>query len=458
MDIKCFHYILGIMVICFFNIKRSVSISVDSQDGPTTQPATSTSQRATSLALTANEEMLKNSSNTTESSEEHLGLGLISDKVNEGVSLVNLKKLHSDLLSGYDVTIRPRLDQSKSVEVNVSLRLASVVEFDTTGQRFGVMGYFYITWIDDVIKWNPTLYGGTTNMKLPLSKIWFPPLVIGLTYSGSESIGKVDKDRVTVTADGTVTWAPDGIYKFMCKVSVRYYPFDTQTCELILYVSDEDVTSVNFSGHEVKVGEFMENSEWYLLEVSSKTMELFNTSFVYNYIKVKRRAEFTVYTMILPLFTLALLNVFTFLVPIESGEKGSLAITLFLAYGFFITITRDSLPHNSLQVSFYVLYLAILLMLSVFTVIYVIIEYKIYSTIGTHPFVLCWRFRFKTSAAERITSENNTEDNSNKICLDKKIDTWTDVMGRTDVLATISSGIFVFIVSLVVWTFVIQGN
>jgi hypothetical protein len=244
----------------------------------------------------------------------------------------------------------------------------------------------------------------------------------------------------------------------MCKVSVRYYPFDTQTCELILYVSDEDVTSVNFSGHEVKVGKFMENSEWYLLEVSSKTMEFFNTSFVYNYIKVKRRAEFTVYTMILPLFTLALLNVFTFLVPIESGEKGSLAITLFLAYGFFITITRDSLPHNSLQVSFYVLYLAILLMLSVFTVIYVIVEYKIYSTIGTHPFVLCWRFRFKTSAAERITSENNAEENSNKICLDKKIDTWTDVMGRTDVLATISSGIFVFIVSLVVWTLVIQGN
>jgi hypothetical protein len=180
MDIKCFHLILGIMVICFFNIKRSVSISVDSQDGPTTQPATSTSQRATSLALTANEEMLKNSSNTTESSDEHLGLGLTSDKVNEGVSLGNLKKLHSDLLSGYDVTIRPRLDQSKSVEVNVSLRLASIVEFDTTGQRFGVMGYFFITWIDDVIKWNPTLYGGTTNMKLPLSKIWFPPLVIGL--------------------------------------------------------------------------------------------------------------------------------------------------------------------------------------------------------------------------------------------------------------------------------------
>lgn len=247
----------------------------------------------------------------------------------------------------------------------------------------------------------------------------------------------------------------------MCKVSVRYYPFDTQTCELIFFVSDEDITSVKLTGNQqVQTDNFLENSEWRLIDVSSKTEEYLNTNMVYVEVTVERRPGFTVYTMILPLCTLAILNVFSFLIPIESGEKGGHAITLFLAYGFFITITRDSLPHNSVQVSFYVVYIAILLVLSVFTVVYVIIEYKIYATIGTRPFLLCSSFCLKTGADNKISPVVNDEEHPEKVPMDseRKFDTWTVTMGKIDIIMSVSSAIFVFFVSVVLWAIVIAGH
>lgn len=177
MELRRTVFILGFIVVCF-DIKIGVSIFFDSaQDGPTT-PSSNT---ATSISdvTTVTEEELSNSSNSTGSSKDRLGSGFAAGDTN-GVtlSLDALKQLQANLLHDYDVTLRPRLNQSKTVEVNLRFSLTSVVEFDTTGQKFSIMGYFFITWTDDVIKWNETLYGGTYNMKFPLSKIWFPPLMI----------------------------------------------------------------------------------------------------------------------------------------------------------------------------------------------------------------------------------------------------------------------------------------
>ncbi|XP_045169275.2 neuronal acetylcholine receptor subunit beta-3-like isoform X1 [Mercenaria mercenaria] len=397
--------------------------------------------------------------NETSSSNGILGSGFVLGETNGShLSLDRLKELQKKLFDGYDTTIRPRLKQSETVEVNTAFTLTSIVDFDTTGQRVDIMGYFIVTWTDDVIQWNQEGYKGTSSMKLPLSSIWYPPLVIGKTYDGSKTIGNVNIDRVVVSSAGVVQWVPDGIFSIMCVVTVKYYPFDTQSCDLIYYVSDETISSVNLTGqHTVQLDDYIENSEWRLVEASSRTKEIYSTNFVYLTFKVERRADFTVYTMVIPLVTLALLNIFTFLVPIESGEKGGLAITLFLAYGFFITITRDSLPHNSVQVSYYVVYITALLVLSVFTVIYVIIESKVYSSFGTSPFHLCRWLRTDNANKKKVTPEEENGSLPEKECLDDTI-TWADILGRVDIIAFASCAIFVVFLSIILWTLVIARN
>lgn len=87
-----------------------------------------------------------------------------------------------DMLEKYDVNIRPRFNQSETVEVSTKFALNSIINFDTTGQRIDVMGYFLISWQDELLQWTPEDYERTNNIKLPLEKIWYPKLVLSKVY------------------------------------------------------------------------------------------------------------------------------------------------------------------------------------------------------------------------------------------------------------------------------------
>lgn len=246
------------------------------------------------------------------------------------------------------------------------------------------------------------------------------------------------------------------LYSSICEVSVENYPFDEQICELIYYVSDEVIQTVRLQyTDDVQLHEYVENSEWRLIQVSTTVKERYTTNFVYITLKIQRRSAFTVYTMIIPLKALSLINVFTFLVPIDSGEKGSLAITLFLAYGFFISITRGSLPHNSVQTSNYIIYITGLLVLSFFTVIYVFVESKISACVGTSHFKMCCGIvtnKVHSFNSRAMTKADDALEREHK--MDKQR-TWAEVLKKLDFIMFVVSFVFISVYSVSLWTTVI---
>jgi hypothetical protein len=148
-------------------------------------------------------------------------------------------------------------------------------------------------------------------------------------------------------------------------------------------VSDETITTVVLDHPEdVTLDEFTENSAWSIMSVNKRRYLLYNTYHIDVEFKLQRRANFATFTLIMPLLMLAFLNICIFLVPIGSGEKGSFAITIFLSYGIFVTIVSDTLPDNSLQVSYFLLFIIVLLFMSVLSVLYTIIQAKLMSSIG----------------------------------------------------------------------------
>jgi len=38
--------------------------------------------------------------------------------------------------------------------------------------------------------------------------------------------------KATITSNGSVTWEPPAIYKTYCKIDVKHFPFDEQSCNL----------------------------------------------------------------------------------------------------------------------------------------------------------------------------------------------------------------------------------
>ena len=89
--------------------------------------------------------------------------------------------------------------------------------------------------------------------------------------------------------------------------------------------------------------------------------------------------SFILYTVISPLILLSLLIVCVFLVPVDSGEKASTSVTIFLSYGIFVSAIRDELPPNSINGSYLLSYIQLLLLFSVFSVIYYFIQSWIFA-------------------------------------------------------------------------------
>lgn len=168
-------------------------------------------------------------------------------------------------------------------------------------------------------------------------------------------------------------------------MDIQYYPFDEQTCKITYYVSDETIATIALNHDpDLSMEEFTENSAWKVMAVSKRTYLKQNAHFIDIKFHVQRRAGFTTFTLIMPLLMLAFLNICIFLVPIGSGEKGSFAITIFLAYGIFVSIVSDTLPHNSLHVSYFVLLITVLLFVSVLSVFYTVVQAKLVALFGNN--------------------------------------------------------------------------
>ena len=164
-------------------------------------------------------------------------------------------------------------------------------------------------------------------------------------------------------------------------MTIKFYPFDLQTCTLTYFIADEDNSTVSLKHDgEVDLSEYIENAQWKLVNL---TAEIKRTDNMVNFIfTVERRGGFTMFTLILPVLMLSLLSGATFLIPIESGEKCSFSVSIFLAYGIFETIVIDTLPHNSLGVSYFIIYLTSMLIISTLLTFYTILQAKVFDIIG----------------------------------------------------------------------------
>ncbi|XP_060579757.1 neuronal acetylcholine receptor subunit beta-4-like [Ruditapes philippinarum] len=305
------------------------------------------------------------------------------DTDNVGSDLDGMKALFNATLSDYDTRIRPRIDQSHVVNVNTTFVPQSVLHFDTSEQKFSVLGYFKIEWKDEVITWNPDDFAGTNYIKVPISEIWTPSLIILKAFDGDGVVGNAKTDIAKIWSDGSVQWVPESIYSVVCNVNIKLYPFDHQACTVTYYVSDETITTVMLDHPKsVTLDEYTENSAWKITSLNKRKYLLYNTYHIDIEFQLQRRPNFATFTLIMPLLMLAFLNICVFLVPVGSGEKGSFAITIFLSYGIFVTIVSDTLPDNSLQISYFLLFIIVLLFMSVLSVVYTIIQAKFMSSMG----------------------------------------------------------------------------
>lgn len=290
----------------------------------------------------------------------------------------NATNLRAMLLKGYQKDVRPVNNQSHVVNVNISLDLYGMPEVD------GVRGIITLTaatqsfWFDERMTWNPADYGGITKIPIVMTDVWTPSITLGTPIEFT-SMGNL-KSHVTYYANGLAFFYPGNVLDSSCTFNMRYWPFDKQVCDVGFYPMDYTLDQVSFSTPSpgVSISSFKPNAEW-TLEGTDHHIDA-NTIFsvVYFRLRIKRQSLFYVFTVILPIFGITSLTCLIFVLPSESGERVSYAITIMLSLSVFMMVVSDEIPKSAEPLSLMCCYIFAAILVSVVGTVLAIINLEIH--------------------------------------------------------------------------------
>ncbi|XP_064606110.1 acetylcholine receptor subunit alpha-1-B-like [Liolophura sinensis] len=234
--------------------------------------------------------------------------------------------------------------------------------------------YYFLglQWSDETLKWDPAKYGGQTFVLANPDDIWKPDITV---INGAKDFiyARNLKFLVELKWTGRTDWSPASMFETTCPVDVTLYPFDTQTCEILIACWMYNYKTIKMTPrNSSNILYFGESGEWIfssskakydLVEYNGSNFSVARISFTF-----QRRRAFYVINVIVPVLCLSLLNTLVFLVPPESGEKMSLSITVVLAYSVYLSIVSADMPGTSNSVSYLAIYLIFVLVMGMIAV------------------------------------------------------------------------------------------
>ena len=210
-------------------------------------------------------------------------------------------------------------------------------------------------WNSDIY-WNPSDYNNISSINLNTNPdsnqfIWTPDIYL---YNTAEKpMSELDYTKANVYSDGSIFWSRPGLIKSTCVFNLTYFPYDQQTCKLKFgsWVYDESDIYLNvLSNNSIDLSNYQEHEEWTLIDYYTQKNSIkysccenyyHDIEFYYT---IRRKPNYYVLNIILPTFATATLIILTLLVPWNSGERISFAVTVLLSIIVFLLIVSENLP------------------------------------------------------------------------------------------------------------------
>jgi hypothetical protein len=295
-----------------------------------------------------------------------------------------VKQLFRDLLTGYDVKLRPVRNQDNPVLVGTRFHIQEVMVFSEIKRTITVRGWFDVSWTDEYLVWNASDYGDTDRLVIPRDSVWIPQIALNNGAAQTAALGQ-DPDSsslfaASVYSNGSILWQPGNAFEAFCDVQIRQYPFDIQTCKLMFIVWNYPINDVRIVPKDQPhtLAFFTPNPEWNVTTVETTSMiSPANYSKFVISVRMFRRPRFILTTMIAPLVMIAFLNPCVFLLPAKSGEKTSFILTLFLAFSVYMTVISGTLPPTADEESLFASYIVTVLAMCVIMTFWSVMDVRV---------------------------------------------------------------------------------
>lgn len=261
-------------------------------------------------------------------------------------------------------TVRPINDTSTTLYVTADWNLVSITDFDEINGFIEVSGYLGLAWTASGYQ---DIVGVVDSENFLNTLIWKPPILLVNSVKYYDEIGSDSSIRISYNFETKVcTWRPWLITKVACSPNVKYYPFDKQSCALRFAVWGYNSSAVTLqpSSGQWSFDFFEENGEWSVEQTTVNSDIISDTSVIEFKIELSRRPLYHVINLISPVVILGIVNSFTFLLPIASGERVGFSVTCFLAYVVFLNTIMSILPTSTNPFSYLSYYTFIMMVFS----------------------------------------------------------------------------------------------
>ena len=247
-------------------------------------------------------------------------------------------------------------------QIELYMDITNINSLDIVSGKLLCPGYLVASWTDDQLVWNISDFNDLEQMSLTIDDIWVPSLV---QFGATDAV--FDLNPVWVNSNGTVYWIMAGLFEALCKLDIRYYPGDEHHCvfEILPATTDASEIKLTIASVNHNIEDTIEHGEWEIknsyLTIHEFTEPVSGKTFVtlLKKMTIARRYLFTFVHTCLPLILLCALNTAIFIVPLKSGERISFSTSILLNFVIFTSSMSDDLPHNSLRLPFFSIFMTV---------------------------------------------------------------------------------------------------
>ena len=218
----------------------------------------------------------------------------------------------------------------------------SVLDVSEVRQTVQTGLYLQLEWRDEALAWNKSHHGGVGRVRVDPGSIWIPQLVVANSMDMKNMVKEAKVLRVQ--SDGRVKVDIPCWLETSCSMDLTRYPFDEQTCTIKIV----SYSALKWEIYEQNYDESLATSlafstEWHLTEVSTRFFSLKGEMHPEVVLLLRRKTTFYTVCLVLPMVLTSYMNALVFLVPLQSGEKVSFLVTIFVSNSVYIRSVTPSL-------------------------------------------------------------------------------------------------------------------
>jgi cation transporter family protein len=268
----------------------------------------------------------------------------------------DVKNLKEDLFFDYNKDVIPK-PKNKSLDLKLGIALRSFNKVDQVEGTMEANIWLRHYWRDERLSWNPDEYNKVKEISCNTNgeydrPIWIPDVYL---YNTAEMpLSNLDLSNAIVYHTGNVIWSRPGMVTSSCIFDLSDFPYDTQDCYLKFGSWSYHGFIMNMTVHssDIDTSNYKYNEEWKLKKVfSERDVKIYGCcpepypSVLFHFI-LERKSGYYDLNIIIPTFATATLMIISMIIPWDSGERISFAVTVMLSLIVFLLILSDSLPNT----------------------------------------------------------------------------------------------------------------